>query len=559
MSFSKPWLGLALLCAAFGASLLSSFHFDDYSLLADPAVTAPSGWREVFALERTRPLTYLTFWANYRTGGEEPLGYHALNLLLHAAVCVLVWLVYRRLLPPKAAALGALVFALHPLQSEPVVYVFARATLLAALLCLLCWRAWIGRRYWAAAAWFAAALLAKEEVIAFPAFLVAFEWLYWGGARPMEHWRAAFGVMLALAAAAAARLFYAAAVTEGSGAAFDLGAITPGTYLLTQGRAFWEYARLLVLPLGQNIDRDFALSTGWDETTAAAWAAVLVVVGVCLAYMRMFPSLFWVLGGVILLSPSSSFVPLADLVAERRMYLPMVSLCAGIGLLLARMDGAVHARWAANAEASRSPMDGRSPADARLGVVAIAVIAALTVLSWQRTQVWMTEESLWRDSVEKSPGKARPKLQLARALGAQGPGREEEQLGLLQEARAVAPHDPDVTTELGVFYLQRAEPERALRLFDEALGQNAQRPQALANRGAALFLLGRREEAIGDWRGALAQAPCNFAARSNLIHAQQSESAAAGSKSEAVRRLAMIPEGCRFSERQRLALEAVGR
>jgi tetratricopeptide (TPR) repeat protein len=181
----------------------------------------------------------------------------------------------------------------------------------------------------------------------------------------------------------------------------------------------------------------------------------------------------------------------------------------------------------------------------------------------------MTEESLWRDTVEKSPGKARPKLQLARALGAQGPGREEEQFGLLREARAVAPHDPDVTTELGVFYLQRAEPERALRLFDEALGGNAQRPQALANRGAALFLLGRREEAIGDWRSALTQDPCNFDARNNLIHAHQSESAAAERDSagndratndrEAVRRLAVIPEGCRFSERQRLALEAVGR
>jgi tetratricopeptide (TPR) repeat protein len=130
---------------------------------------------------------------------------------------------------------------------------------------------------------------------------------------------------------------------------------------------------------------------------------------------------------------------------------------------------------------------------------------------------------------------------------------------LLQEARAVAPNDSDVTTELGVFYLQRAEPERALRLFDEALGQNAQRPQALANRGAALFLLGRREEAIADWRSALAQDPCNFDARNNLIHAHRSESATAESNSEAVRQLAMIPEGCRFSERQRRALEAVGR
>ena len=71
MTSRMPWLLLLLVLLAFGSTLSSSFHFDDYSLFSDPIVTSPSGWWEVFRLERTRPLTYLTFWLNYQLGGTE--------------------------------------------------------------------------------------------------------------------------------------------------------------------------------------------------------------------------------------------------------------------------------------------------------------------------------------------------------------------------------------------------------------------------------------------------------------------------------------------------------
>ena len=162
---------LLLTLAVFGASLGSSFHFDDYAILSDSILTSPSGWWQVWEPLQTRPLAWFTFWVNYRLGGRNPAGYHAVNLALHLGAVLLLFLVLRDLLPRQAAFIAAAIFALHPIQGEPVLYVFARPILLATVCCLLSLRAWSKDRRWVAVAWFALALLAKEECVAFPLFL----------------------------------------------------------------------------------------------------------------------------------------------------------------------------------------------------------------------------------------------------------------------------------------------------------------------------------------------------------------------------------------------------
>jgi tetratricopeptide (TPR) repeat protein len=531
-SFARALLlGLALL--AFGPTLTSSFHFDDYALLSDPAVTSTSGWWQVFRLEQTRPLTYFTFWLNYRFSGEDPLGYHTLNLLIHLTACWLALLLFPRVLPsPHAALWAAAIFAVHPLQTEAVAYVFARATLLAALLCLLCWKAWIDGRRGLAVACFAAALLAKEEAAAFPLFLLGWEWAL-GQQRSAMNKRTLrpVAVMLALVVLAAARLFYAGLVTKGSGFAFDLGSITPGTYLLTQARSFWEYARLVAVPAGLNFDYDFALSTILDTPTLAAWIALAAAVAAAGLGLRKQPHLYWFLGGLLLLTPTSSVAPLADLIAERRMYLPLVSFSLFLGFLLDRA-------------LQRAPGAAR-----RLAPLALAFV--LTAVSFNRSQVWLSEESLWRDTAAKSPGKARPKLQLARALAEQGPAAKPERLALLQQAREIAPENPDAALEIGVFHLQTGTPADALAEFDRAAAAEPGNAQIQANRGAALYLLGRLPEAESAFQQALAIDSCNFDARNNLILLYRSLGDV-----EAVRRSAQVPADCRWTPQRRLMMEA---
>ena len=521
-SLSTLLAGVVLFAVAFGSTLTSSFHFDDYHMLGDAAVTDASGWWEVFRPERTRPLTYLSFWLNYQIGGDAPGGYHLFNLVLHGLTAWLAWGLFQSFVRPRAALLAAAVFAFHPIQTEPVAYVFARATILATLFAVLSWRAWTDKRYWRSTLWFAAALLAKEEVAALPLFFAGCECFC--SRTPFadyRSWLKQWAVMWLLVTAAGVRLLYAASVTQGSGFAFDLGQITPLSYLLTQGRAVWLYARLLFLPLGLNFDRDFPLSTGLDAVTLAAWIALAALVFLAARRAKLRPHWYWLLGALFLLAPTSSVAPLADLVAERRLYLPLISASLGLGLMLARLPRFV-------------------------GLTAVLLLVGLcSYRSWD----WQTEESLWRATETASPNKVRPKLQLARALGPMD--QDDDAQRLLHEAKQLDPTNLDVAAELGVFYLQTGRPAHALEQFKLVLDATPRDPQAGANHAAALYMLGRHNDARLEFEQVLADNPCNFDARNNLILLHRT----AGRLGEA-RERAAEPRGCRLPTAQREALRA---
>ncbi len=464
---------LAATLLAFGASLASGFHFDDYAIFSDPLLTSAGGWTGALTLRQTRPLTYLTFWLNYAIGGGAPILYHAVNLALHLGA---VWLAYeclRRLLPERAAWGAAAIFALHPLQAESVDYVWSRSIVLATLLCLAAMWEWLEGRYWVAAAWFAVALLAKEEVAAFPLVL------WWLGRRPEADVEkkdgrtrgAACAAMLVLAAAAGARTAYATFVTAGSGAGLQAG-ITPGRYFLAQGPVILRYLRLAVAPYGFTVDPDIRVPPVW--LGALAW---LVVAGLAVLAWRYSK---WALAGLILLIPSSTVFPAADLAADRRMYLPMLAFGAAAAPWLARA-------WAAG-----------------------GVAAVLAILSLLRTQVWMSDRTLWAEAVERAPEKVRPKIQLARALPAG------QALELLARARDLAPLDPAVAAETGKTFLTEGETDAALAEFGRALALDPRDPRNYNNRGVALANLGQTEAARADFEHALRMDPSFTEARENL-------------------------------------------
>ncbi|MCB9384928.1 MAG: glycosyltransferase family 39 protein [Bryobacterales bacterium] len=520
---------VAIALLAFGASLWSPFFFDDYAMATDPAVTRPDGVVELFSPERTRPLTYLTFWANYQLSGFDPLPFHLVNLLLFAGVVWLVGGLFERVAGPTAGLVALAIFALHPLQTETVAYVFARATLLTTLFCLLSWRSWLDGSRWQSVAWFAAALLAKEEAATFPLFLAGYEWFFRGRRQGWAELAKPLAAMLALVGVFAVRLYYATRVIEGSGAGLDLGPITPWTYLLTQARAIWLYLRLFVAPMGQSFDRDFPLSTTLDFETIVAGASLLIALKVALGVTVRWRWAWWFAGALILLAPTSSFAPLADLTAERRMFLPLLSLSLFGGSAVAQL--------------------GRSRALA----IAAALALVLSVSSWRRTEVYASEIALWRDAAQKAPNKVRPKLQLARALEAEGPSAQPARQALLQEALALG-QTPEVLGEIGVFYLQSANAVQAEGAFRQALALAPRDAQTLSNLGTALAYQGRAPEAEMSFRQALDADRCNFDARMNLILMLAQRGAA-----DEVRLLAVVPEGCPFSQGQLRELAAAGR
>jgi hypothetical protein len=501
---SIPYLVLAAaVVAAFGASLSASFHFDDYALFGDPHVTSPSGWHEVWRPEQTRPLTYFTFWLNFQLGGREPAGYHLLSLLVHLASTLLLYGVLRKLTPGAAAFAGAALFAIHPIQTEPVVYIYARATLSMTLFCLLALREWLKGRHWIAVGWFAAAMLAKEECAAFPLFLLL---LHFSISRNTREFRP-IAAMVAIALAVGGRVIWVLAQDPESGAGTG-SAIGLLEYLSTQGTVILRYFRLTLVPYGFTVDPEIPIAS--PATAVVTW---LVLLGLAALATRRFSSAgagFWFLGGLLFLLPSSSIFPADDLAADRRMYLPLIAFGPAVGLLLRRIN----------------------PRALAVAGVVLAVVAAL------RVQVWQTETALWTEAVERSPGKLRPRLQLARASD---PDRAIE---ILKEAETVAPDDARVPSQLGRRYLETGRPAEALAQFGRALALDPGNPRAYNNRGVVLLQLGQTAPARADFERALSLAPCLFDARLNLLR---------------IGVLSETPAHCRYTPEQSAALSQAHR
>jgi hypothetical protein len=284
--------------------------------------------------------------------------------------------------------------------------------------------------------------------------------------------------MFVLALAAGARVIWATSVIPGAVAGAQAG-ISPGKYFLMQGAVICRHLQLVVVPYGFTVDPDISVGI-W--LAAAAWA---LLIGVTIWLLRRDRTCAtWWIAGLILLIPSSSIFPAADLSADRRMYLPMFAFAAAAALLLARV---------------------KVPAAVLAGIALL-----LAGISVQRTMVWMTEESLWREAVERAPKKLRPKLQLARALpAARG-------LEVLAKARLDAPFEPAIAAETGKILLSEGQPDGALEEFGRALALAPMDARNMNNRGVALLALGQTEAARADFERALRAEPSLIEARENL-------------------------------------------
>jgi tetratricopeptide (TPR) repeat protein len=478
--------GLLLILAglmAFGGSVDSGFHYDDHAIFADRAITSSSGWYQVWRPEQTRPLTYFTFWLNHQFGGSNPQGYHAVNLALHLACVLLLYDVLGQLMPQRLALLAAALFAVHPIQTEAVAYVWERGTLLATLFCLLTFRTWLRGRRWLSVGFFALALLSKEECVAFPLFLLL---LSGHSGRKPWIWKPA-AAMLALSAAAAARVFYALSLNPQVPAGAHAG-ISPFQYFLAQGHVILRYFRLLLLPFWFNVDPDIKVPPVW--LGLLLWAAIIALA--VLAWKRSRAGL-WLAGGLLLLLPSSSIFPTADLAADYRIYLPGIALAAAAAIGMPTIGVRIHAK--------------------AVPAAAVVLVLFFAIRSAQQTAVWEDDRALWAQAVQLSPNKLRPRLQLARALSPR------QALDELQAARRLAPDNPAVAAETGRVYLALGDAASALPEFGRALALAPRDARNYNNRGVALMSLGQAAPARQDFERALQLDPCLTEARANLERA----------------------------------------
>jgi tetratricopeptide (TPR) repeat protein len=241
----------------------------------------------------------------------------------------------------------------------------------------------------------------------------------------------------------------------------------------------WRYLRLFAFPYGFTVDAAIPIPPVW--LALVAWCALAAGLAALWRWRRDFA--IWITVAALLLLPSSSIFPAADLAADRRMYLALMPLSAAFALAV----GSVRARW-----------------------LAPLLVVVLIAVSIGRTEVWASDESLWREAVNRAPAKLRPRVQLSRNVGT------EEALEQLAEARRIAPDDPAVAAETGRVLLAAGRAAEALAHFGRALALAPRDANNYNNRGVALQALGQTEAARGDFERALALDPGLAAARENL-------------------------------------------
>lgn len=547
---SRRWVGAAAIAIAFwllieiyGPALNGPFLFDDlYLPFANPGLQeAPLR----YWLGHIRPVLMFTYWLNYRLAGMEPYLYHLFSILAHFLSGVFVWLLTRGLLERAGlepvrrmlfAAFVALVFLWHPLQTESVAYIAGRSEVLSGLfyfaaLAVFVWRSrpavtWATSA--AVLALYAAAVLSKEHAASLVALLLLTD-LYWnsGWQGVRRNWR--LYLPIAAAAVAAARFVWSVLATSDT-AGFRVREFAWYEYFFTQCRALWLYFRLFLLPYGQNLDYDFPASRTLLEHGALWGLLGLLLLGAFIVVgRRRFPLASYGLACALLtLAPTSSIVPLADPVAERRMYLAVPWLALALVEPLNR--------WRASTP--------------RLAGALVVWLALLGFAAWKRNHVWSDEIALWQDTVAKSPRKQRPRFQLAFAYYEQGrcrealaefehaarlgptdyrllvdwalaadcAGRPEEALEKLRAAARLE-NTAHVHALMGMVLGKQGRAEEALKALDLAASIDPNYAMTYVYRGNVRLSAGQREAAIADYRRALELDPRNPAARQALERA----------------------------------------
>ncbi len=454
---------LALVTVVYANSLGNQFTLDDeLYITGNPQVTRFS-WPGLLAPNRTtnvfRPLSFLTFAFNWAIG-PHPFGFHVLNLLLHAAVVVLLYFLFRALLRdnaygPTIALVAAALFAVHPIHTEAVTSIVGRPELLATGFLFTAWLLHLHDRQILALLCFALALLSKESAaVLLPLVLVGDYAL--GKWKPLPRY----------AGIATLTAIYLGLLWRVQGGRFGQRVISPldnplGNLpapwrILNAVRVAWKYLALQLYPHVLSCDYSFneiPIFKDWRHTLPAAIAAAAVVGLWLWAIARRKGE--WILAGGIYFAgfttTSNILIPTGTILGERLAYLPSAGIC-----LLA---AAVWARLFAEAERK----------DQQKWAVAVlaAVVALLGARSIFRNRDWKDNETLFASAIRAVPNSAKAHNNLGLLyLNERQQDRAQREF---ETVLRIYPGYPDTLASYGLLNFQRGDYKDAQWMMQQAL------------------------------------------------------------------------------------------
>lgn len=529
---------------------------DDKHVLDNPRILTL--WPLSDTLGGRRPVVDLSLAINYALGGLETWGYHAFNLAVHLLAGLTLFGVVRRTLESRPvdtvfkrrstqlALVVAVLWLVHPLQTQSVTYIIQRAEALMGLFYLLTLycvirglesdrqtrpfdrqsvRPFSRRNVWYLAAMLccAAGMGSKAVMVTAPVAVLLYDRVFASGSFG-ESLRRRWGLYVGLCSTWLI-LFLCGVVSgvfrgsaRGATVGFGYQSISPLEYLVTQFGVIVHYLRLAVWP------RPLCLDYGWEvaeHVWLSASLGVIIVSALCLALWAIVRG--WTNGYVglvffLVLAPTSSFVPIKDPAFEHRMYLPLapVIVLAVIGayaVLTSRLGA-----WTAEAINWRRIVPG-------IAMIAALFLAYVTV---QRNRDYHSALGMWQDVIAKRPEHSRAYLGLGTALfgraksaaarGAQAVARQ----GFLDaeqsfaQAVALKPTNADALYNLGNAKVENGKVEEAIEAFRQSLSINPRNAKCHYNLGNALKRTKRYAEAMAQYREAIRIEPKHISAYINL-------------------------------------------
>jgi len=470
---------VGMVVAAYGPALSAGFIWDDDDYVTEnPLLHESDGferiWLSMDAPSQYFPLVYTAFRVEYGLWRLDPFGYHLINVLLHAANALLLWLLLRRL-EIAGAWFAAAVFALHPVQVESVAWITERKNVMSlffSLLSLLAWMRFVeprrnpARRFYALAlVWYALALASKVTACTLPAAQLLLLWLRGHSIDRRRIAQVAPFVALGVAMGLVITFWERYHI----GTMGDRFTIAPIESFLVATRATWFYLGKLLWPAQLafsypkfEIDPSDPFQYSW-----ALAGAILLVALWCWRHAIGRAPLVAAIFFVATLSPLLGFIPLFTFwytyVADHYQYMasigPIALLSAGATQLL---------------------RDRTSLGNVGLGSAAALVLAVLGLLTWNQSRVYESEETLWRDTIAKNPT----------SWMAQ--------------------------TNLGRFMLREGRFEEAVEEYGRVFAIKPDAYRARIGRAGALVKLGREREAESDFKAALELKPDLYTAHQAL-------------------------------------------
>jgi tetratricopeptide (TPR) repeat protein len=440
-----------------------------------------------------RPLINLSLAINYALGGYHVWGYHALNLTVHILAGLTLFGVVRRTLlqPPLRNRFGAaanelalataVLWTVHPLQTESVTYIVQRAESIMGLFYLLtlyCFirgvesqrgRLWYGLSVTACAL----GMTCKEVMVSAPLMVLLYDRAFVSSSF-REAWRQRRPLYLALASTwivLGYLLFSAGILSYASSTAQRIGR---WEYLATQPGVILYYLRLSVWPHPLTMYHNYPIADSWMSILPPTVVVVSLLAASVWAWRKR--PVWGFLGAwfFLILAPSSSVIPLPDAMYEHRVYL---SLAAVVSLVVTGLF---------------------SLAGRRILIVLAAVAIGLGVVTWRRNQDFQ----------------ANPHFSLGVAYGRAG--RFQEAIREYEQARPFMPRDAYLHYNLGVALMGLSRFQEAIDCFGEALRLKPDFADAHSNLGYAFFQVGQAPAAIGHWEQSLQLKPEDAKVHYNL-------------------------------------------